>query len=79
MLVALSTSGNSQNVLNALKASMVLNVHTISLLGNQGGECIDYTQLPIIVPSNSTVRIQEAHTLIGHILCDLIETELDLV
>ena len=78
VLVAISTSGNSENVLRALIAAKELGVKTIALLGKDGGKANELADLPIVIPSNSTARIQEAHILIGHILCDLIEQELGL-
>jgi D-sedoheptulose 7-phosphate isomerase len=78
VLVATSTSGNSENVLRALRVAKCLGVLTIALLGKDGGEAKALADTNIIVPSDSTARIQEAHILIGHILCDLIEHELGL-
>jgi len=75
-LVAISTSGSSPNILKVLEVAQAKNVYTVSLLGNDGGQAKDISNLPIIVPSTTTARIQEIHCLIGHILCDLIETEL---
>lgn len=78
VLVAISTSGNSENVLRALIAAKELGVKTIALLGKDGGKANELADLSIVIPSNTTARIQEAHILIGHILCDLIEQELGL-
>ena len=79
MLLATSTSGNSENVLRALRAAKEMEVKTIALLGKDGGQAKLVADLAIVIPSDSTARIQEAHILIGHILCDLIEQELGLV
>ena len=79
ILVVISTSGNSENVLRALKTAKELGVKTIALLGKDGGLAEAHADLAIVIPSDSTARIQEAHILIGHILCDLIEQELGLV
>ena len=79
ILVVISTSGNSSNVVRVLRSAQHLGVKTIALLGEDGGEALSLVQLPIVISSNSTARIQEAHILIGHILCDLIEKELGLV
>ena len=79
VLVVISTSGNSKNILRALKAAKKLGVKTIALLGKDGGLAEGHSDLAIVIPSVSTARIQEAHILIGHILCDLIEGELGLV
>jgi len=78
VLMAISTSGNSENVLRALRVAEELGVKTIALLGKDGGQAKAIADLAIVIPSDSTARIQEAHILIGHILCDLIEQELGL-
>ena len=78
ILVGISTSGNSKNVLNALEVSKKKGIITIGLLGKGGGEAASLTDQSIIVPSNSTARVQEIHIFIGHILCDLIEEGLNL-
>lgn len=78
MLVVISTSGNSENVLRALRVAKELGVKTIALLGKDGGQARALADHVIVIPSDSTARIQEAHILIGHILCDLIEQELGL-
>lgn len=78
VLVAISTSGNSENVLRAIKQAKAMGVTTIALLGKSGGAAKDIADLSFVVPSNSTARIQEMHILIGHILCELIEAELGL-
>ncbi len=76
--MAISTSGNSKNVMDVLKMAKTLDVNTIALLGKDGGLARSFSDLSIIIPSDSTARIQEAYILIGHILCDLIEQELGL-
>lgn len=73
LLVGISTSGKSENVLSALRAANMLGLQTVGLLGNEGGEAKGVVDQAIIIPSVSTARIQEAHILIGHCLCDLIE------
>ena len=78
VLVGISTSGNSKNVLNAFEAASNNGVTTIGLLGKGGGVAKSLVEESIIIPSNTTARIQEMHILIGHILCDLIEVGLDL-
>ena len=78
VLVAISTSGSSENVLQALKAAKKIGVKTIAILGKDGGQAKALADLAIVISSDSTARIQEAHILIGHILCDLIEQELGL-
>ncbi len=78
VLIGITTSGNSQNVLNAYKTANEIGMKTIGLLGKGGGKAASLVQQSIIVPSNTTARIQEMHILIGHILCDLIEEGLHL-
>ena len=78
ILVGITTSGNSKNVLNAFEVAKNKGVTTIGLLGKGGGEASALVNQSIIVPSKSTARIQEMHILIGHILCDLIEEGLSL-
>jgi len=78
ILVGISTSGNSKNVLNAFEAAKNKGVKTIGLLGKGGGVAKDLVDESITILSNSTARVQEMHILIGHILCDLIEEGLNL-
>jgi len=77
VLIGISTSGNSKNVIEAIKTAKEMGIKTIGLTGNNRDSLIcrlsDYC---IYVPSSSTPRIQEAHILIGHILCEFIENEL---
>jgi D-sedoheptulose 7-phosphate isomerase len=74
--VGISTSGNSPNVVHGLQAARYQNMHTIALLGRDGGRCDDIVDIALVVNHSETARIQEVHTLIGHILCDLVEDEL---
>ena len=74
--MGLSTSGNSKNVIEALKKARSAGVKTIGLTGTGGGAMKDLCDVLIAVDSKNTPRIQEAHTLISHILCELIEGEL---
>jgi len=78
-LIAISTSGNSENVIRAVTAARELGVRSIGLLGHDGGKLVSMCDGAIIVPSRITARIQEAHILIGHTLCGLIEQGLGLV
>jgi D-sedoheptulose 7-phosphate isomerase len=73
MLIALSTSGNSQNVLNALRTACEIGMVTVSLTGESGGRMREACDLCLCVPSSSTPRIQEMHIAIGHLLCELVE------
>jgi D-sedoheptulose 7-phosphate isomerase len=77
--VGISTSGKSPNVLLALKRAAASGLVTAVLTGSSGGDLARQVDHCIIVPSNTTARIQEMHTLIGHMLCGAIEIELGLV
>ena len=72
MLIAISTSGNSENVIQAVKTAKKLKIKSIGLLG-KGGKLKNLVSLPITVPSRETPRIQEVHLLIIHIICEIIE------
>ncbi len=76
VLVGISTSGNSKNVLEAQKVAKQKGMKIISLTGESGGEMKDLTDCLINVPSKLTPRIQESHILIGHIICQIVEEEL---
>jgi len=78
VLIGISTSGNSLNIVNALKKSNDLGVKSIGLLGKDGGLAKNVANYSIIVESDSTARIQEMHIMIGQIFCDLIEHGLSL-
>lgn len=77
-LLAISTSGQSRNVIMAVEAAKAMGVTTIGLLGRDGGRLATLCDQAIVVPAQETARIQEAHILIGHTLCNLIEAELGL-
>ena len=76
VFIVLSTSGNSENLVKAVGAAKKLNVHVIGLLGKDGGKLKNTSSVEIIVPSDNTPRIQEAHLMILHIICELIDKEL---
>jgi D-sedoheptulose 7-phosphate isomerase len=71
--IGISTSGNSPNVIKGLEAARYRNMHTIGLLGRDGGRAAEIVDIPLIVRHDETARIQECHILIGHIMCQLIE------
>ena len=75
-LIGISTSGNSQNVINAFISAAERGVTTVALVGRDGGKMASMADYAIIVPSNATPRIQESHLLIEHMLCDIIEKEI---
>jgi len=76
ILIVISTSGNSKNILNVLKQARKMKITSISLLGNKGGKAKKICKNNIIVESNNTARIQEAHICIGHVLMDIIEDKI---
>jgi len=73
LCLAITTSGNSQNVIKAIEQARAKEMKVIGLLGRDGGSCASLCDLPLVVPSHDTQRIQETHNLIGHILCELVE------
>jgi D-sedoheptulose 7-phosphate isomerase len=77
-LMAISTSGNSRNVIRAATVARAAGIHTLGLLGRDGGELLKLCDVPILVPSATTARIQEAHIFIGHTLCAMVEEALGL-
>ncbi|MCK5681649.1 SIS domain-containing protein [bacterium] len=74
--IALSTSGTSENIVAGLKQARELEMTTIGLLGRDGGNCLELCDIALLVAANETARIQEAHLLLGHLLCGLVEKEL---
>src|SRR5690606_2954605 len=76
VLIALSTSGNSNNVVNALKTALAKKMITIGFTGNNEGKINEYCELLLAVPSSDTPRIQEVHITVGHIICQMVEQQL---
>lgn len=76
VLMGISTSGNSENILLAFDAAKDKGVKTIALTGESGGKMAECCDLLLNVPSQDTPRIQEAHIMIGHIVCQIVEEEL---
>ena len=76
VLVALSTSGNSQNILKAMETARMIGMKTIGFTGDSGGKMKALSDILINVPSDDTPRIQESHITIGHIVCELVEAGL---
>lgn len=76
VLIALSTSGNSENVVNAVKMANSLEMLSVGMSGATGGKIKELCQHNIIIPSSNTARIQEAHIIVGHIFCQIIEEKL---
>lgn len=77
--IGISTSGNSANVIRALEQAKQMNITPAAFGGRDGGKMIGVADPYLIVPSNTTARIQEMHILIGHLLCDGLERKLELV
>jgi len=73
VLIALSTSGNSPNVLKAVETANNLKITTVGLTGQDGGKMKGLCKYLIQIPSSDTPRIQESHILIGHIICEIVE------
>ena len=76
LFIGISTSGNSLNIINAFHSAKKKNITTVALVGKDGGEMAKLADIALVVPSDSTPRIQESHILIGHIICDIIEKEI---
>ena len=73
VLLAISTSGNSENLLSAVKGARKQGMYTAGFIGNGGGRLAELVDLALVVKSKETPRIEEAHTLAGHILCHLVD------
>jgi D-sedoheptulose 7-phosphate isomerase len=76
IFIGISTSGNSQNIINAFEVAKKKNILSVALVGKDGGKMAKMADIALVVPSQSTPRIQESHILIGHIICDIIEKEI---
>ena len=76
VLVVLSTSGKSENILRALRKAREIGVTSIALLGKGGGQAKDLADYSIVIESNETARIQEIHLLLGHTFCEFAEMEM---
>ena len=72
-LIAISTSGNSRNVIKAVETARKMKINTVGLLGNSGGQIKQIVDFSIVVSSNSTARIQEVHIFVGHLICQYLE------
>jgi D-sedoheptulose 7-phosphate isomerase len=76
VLIGISTSGNSKNIVKAFKRANELGVVTIGLTGRGGGAMKEYSKYIIEIDSSDTPRIQESHILVGHIICEIVENNL---
>ncbi len=78
LIIGISTSGNSKNILSALILGRKLGCKTLGFSGRNGGEMNEVCDINLVVPSNDTPRIQEMHILFGHTICQIIDNELSL-
>jgi D-sedoheptulose 7-phosphate isomerase len=76
LIIGISTSGNSANVLLALEQAKRIGCTTLGLTGNSGGKMNSLCDINLVVPSNDTPRIQEMHILFGHILCQIVDSQI---
>lgn len=76
LLIGITTSGNSENIIQAINKAKIIGCKTACLTGGTGGKSKESVDFPIVVPDNITARIQESHILIGHILCEIVEEQL---
>ncbi|NQT95493.1 MAG: D-sedoheptulose 7-phosphate isomerase [Candidatus Omnitrophica bacterium] len=76
VVIGISTSGNARNVITGLLEAKKIGIKTIALTGSGGGEMAAISDIALVVPSANTARIQEAHIVIGHIICELVEETL---
>ncbi len=76
VLIGISTSGNSKNVIKAIEVANKIGMITVGMTGETGGKMKDVCKYLINVPSKDTPKIQEAHIMIGHIICEIVEREL---
>jgi D-sedoheptulose 7-phosphate isomerase len=74
--IGITTTGNSPNIIKAFEVAKEMGMKTVAFTGNDGGAAGKMADFPLVVPSTSTPRIQEAHILIGHILCEMVEHSL---
>lgn len=75
LVIGITTSGNSTNVVNAIEAANAIGATTVGLTGGTGGKLNALCKYNIVIPSNVTARIQEAHIFVGHSLCEILESD----
>jgi len=75
LVIGITTSGNSANVVNAIEAANAIGATTVGLTGGSGGKLNALCKYNIVIPSNITARIQEAHIFVGHSLCEILESD----
>lgn len=76
VLLAFSTSGNSKNIIEAVKTAKSIGMKTVGFLGGSGGKLVDMVDASVVIPDKETMFIQQGHGAVGHLMCDLIEIEL---
>lgn len=76
VLIAISTSGNSKNIINALKVAKKKGIKSIGFLGNSGGKSKKLCNISLVVPSKETARIQECHIFLGHHILEMVENKI---
>lgn len=76
VLLGISTSGNSPNIIKAVEAARKKNMKVISFLGGSGGKLLNMVDKAVVIPSSNTQRIQEGHITVAHMLCEIVETEM---
>jgi len=76
ILIVMSTSGNSQNIIEVLKIAKKLKIKSIAMLGNEGGKCQKLSDYSIVINSKNTPRIQELHQIILHTICEKVENKI---
>ena len=76
ILIVISTSGNSKNIINVLKTAKKMKISSVGFLGNKGGKAKKLCNIPLVVNSNNTARIQEAHIFLGHFIFETVESSL---
>lgn len=76
LLIILSTSGNSKNIIKVLKFAKSNNIKSISFLGNKGGKCKGMSSIELVIPHTNTARIQECHIFLGHFIFEEVERKL---
>ena len=73
ILICISTSGNSKNILNVLKEAKKKKIYSVCFLGNKGGKALKMCDHPLVISSNNTARIQECHIFLGHFILEKVE------
>ncbi|MFH0731855.1 MAG: SIS domain-containing protein [Candidatus Omnitrophota bacterium] len=76
IVIAISTSGNARNVIAGMLEAKKQNIKTVAMTGEDGGQLAPLADISLLIPSSNTARIQEAHILIGHIICEIVEDKL---